>query len=50
MDNRGGKATKSPSAIRDHLLNYSECFKHNYDNKFTILTQGRNIYHLSVLK
>ena len=50
MANRGNKPTKSPSAIRNHLLNYQECSKHYYDNKFTILTKGRNIYHLSVLE
>ena len=49
MANRGNKPTKSSSAIGDHLLNYPECSKHYYDNKFTILTKGRNIYHLSFL-
>ena len=46
--NKGNKPTKTPSEIRDHLLNYLECSKHYNDNNFTILTKARNIYHLSV--
>ena len=47
MANKGNKSTNCPSEIRDHLLNDQKCFKHYIENKFTILTKGRNIYYLS---
>ena len=50
MANRNNKPTKSPSAIRDHLLNCPKCSKHYNGNKFTILTKERYIYLLSVLE
>ena len=50
MANRGSKPIKNSSAIRDHLLNCLECSKHYNDNKFIILTKGRNMYHLNVLE
>ena len=49
MVNRGYKPIKSPSAITYNLLSYPECSIHYNGDKFTILTEGRNIYHLSVL-
>ena len=45
----GQKPTKSPSTIGDHLLNNPECSKNYNENRFKILTKGRNMYHLSVL-
>ena len=49
MANKGIKPNKSPSAIGNYLLS-PECSKLYNDNRLTILTKGRNIYHLSVLE
>ena len=50
MSNGQNKPTKSPSAIGEHLLNNLECSKNYNDNKFSIISKGRNVYHLSVLE
>ena len=50
MINGQNKPIKSPSAIGDHLLNNPDCSKHYSDNKFSIISKGRNLYHLSVLE
>ena len=50
MANGDNKPNKSPSPIGDHLLINPECSKHYNDDKFSILTQGRNMYHPSVLE
>ena len=42
------KPDKSTSAIEQHLLN--KCSKNYNDNKFLIVTRGRNTYHLCVLE
>ena len=49
MANKGIKPNKSPSAIGNYLLS-PECSKLYNDNRLTILTKGRNIYHLIVLE
>ena len=41
---------KDSSAIAEHLGNNEECLKNYSDDRFSILANGRNAYHLSVLE
>ena len=50
MANGDNKPNKSPSTIGDHLLNNLECSKYYNDDKFSIITKGRNLYHISLLE
>ena len=50
MENETSKHIKSISAIGQHLLNKIDCSKNYNDNRFLIVTIGRNSYHLCVLE
>ena len=50
MEKGTSKPIKSISAIGQHLLNNLDCSKNYNDNRFSIVTRGRNSYHLCVLE